>query len=178
MIRVVPIRVTVAGAESWVAERLRSVFGTEAGVWTPGVDHRVAFDPQRGQYNSTILLRELLDVLPSRETKVVGITSLDLFIPVLTYVFGEAQLDGHVAIASTHRLRNEFYGLPPDPGAVLQRLEKEVVHELGHTFNLTHCADYRCVMHASTFVEDIDLKGADFCRACRRTLEGGREGPA
>jgi archaemetzincin len=96
---------------------------------------------------------------------------MDLYIPVLTFVFGEAQLDGMAAIVSTHRLQNQFYGLPHDDDLMLRRLEKEVIHELGHTFGLFHCRQFECVMRSSTYVEEIDLKRADLCDACRSSLK-------
>jgi archaemetzincin len=60
-----------------------------------------------------------------------------------------------------------MYGLPPDPGLLAARLEKEAIHEVGHTLGLVHCTDGACVMHASTYVEEIDLKDAQFCASCR-----------
>jgi archaemetzincin len=98
--------------------------------------------------------------------KLLGVTAEDLYIPILTFVFGEAQVGGKLAIVSTHRLRQEFYGLPEDKPRLAQRLLTEAVHELGHTLELTHCDDYRCVMAASHAVEWIDIKDATFCREC------------
>ena len=46
------------------------------------------------------------------DARVLGVTACDLFVPVLTFVFGEAQLDGNCAVVSTARLQEEFYGLP------------------------------------------------------------------
>jgi len=136
----------------------------------PAVAPDDAFHPARKQYDSTRLLESLLRVAPGREGRVIGLTEHDLFIPILTFVFGEAQLGGATAVASLYRLRNEFYGLPPDPAAVVERLVKECLHELGHTFGLIHCEDYACVMHASTSVEDIDLKGAAYCARCAQRV--------
>jgi archaemetzincin len=104
--------------------------------------------------------------------RILAVTSVDLFIPVLTYVFGEAQLGGPAAVVSTNRLRSEKYGLPPDPETLISRLEKEAVHELGHTFGLFHCSEPACVMHASTYVEEIDPKEASFCATCLQALRG------
>jgi predicted Zn-dependent protease len=98
--------------------------------------------------------------------RLLGVTALDLYIPTLTFVFGEAQLHGPCAVVSTFRLRQEFYGLPPDPRLLAERLLKEAVHELGHTLELRHCDDYRCAMAPSHAVEWIDLKSAHFCPAC------------
>ena len=137
--------------------------------------HRVDLDldlgashaPERQQYHATLLVAGLLRHLPEPHCKIVGVTAVDLFIPVLTFVFGQSQLDGPGAIVSTHRLHPEFYGLPPDDGLLLERAIKETVHELGHAFGLVHCSDYRCVMHASTHVGEVDLKEAVLCGACR-----------
>ena len=63
----------------------------------------------------------------------LALTELDLYIPVLTYVFGEAQLAGDSALVSAHRLRQEFYGMPANRRLLDERLLKESLHELGHT---------------------------------------------
>lgn len=133
-------------------------------------------DQLRAQFNSTWILSQLLKAEPEESGKILGVTSVDLFIPVLTYVFGEAQLDGRAAVVSTYRLRDELYGLPRNPEKLKARLEKEAVHELGHTFGLIHCQDPRCVMYASTYAEEIDLKTKEFCNTCSSLLEKKKEG--
>lgn len=138
-----------------------------------GMDLSRYFSADRNQYNATLILAGLLRLNPEPEDKIVGITSVDLFIPVLTFVFGQAQLGGQGALVSTHRLHNEFYGLPPDEDRLMERTVKEVVHELGHVFGLVHCRDYACVMHAATYVEDVDLKSDRFCDSCQSRLLGG-----
>jgi predicted Zn-dependent protease len=108
--------------------------------------------------------------LPSRTVPgeiLVGVTDVDLYIPILSFVFGEAQLGGHIAVVSYHRLHQQFYGLPRDDSLLRERLVKEAIHEAGHTRGLTHCDDYDCVMAASHAVEWLDLKGAGFCASCR-----------
>lgn len=135
------------------------------------LDLHVYYAPERRQYHATLIIARLLRELPDTRSKIVGITSLDLFVPVLTFVFGQSQLNGPGAVVSTHRLHNEFYGLPADDHLLLTRTVKEVVHELGHAFGLVHCPDYRCVMKASTYVEDVDLKEPIFCSSCRIELE-------
>lgn len=137
------------------------------GAW---FDADLALDSDRGQYNSTLLIRQLLEGLDQDCSKTLGVIAMDLFIPVLTYVFGEAQLDGAAALVSTFRLRSEAYGLEPDEGLLFTRLEKESFHELGHTYGLVHCPAPQCVMHASTYVEQIDLKTREFCPGCAEEL--------
>jgi archaemetzincin len=135
-----------------------------------GLEIEFAFNPLRRQYHSTEILKKILQRPPSESWKVLGVTEVDLYIPVLTFVFGEAQLSDGGAVVSTHRLRQEFYGLPTDPEILRQRLLKESLHELGHTYGLRHCPDYTCVMSASNGVERIDLKQAEFCLTCAKSI--------
>lgn len=134
------------------------------------LDPSPAFDSLRGQYQSTEILKRLAQHATSESWRVLGVTEADLHIPILTYVFGEAQLGGRCAVVSLCRLRQEFYGLPNDPSLLAQRLLKESLHELGHTLGLRHCTDYRCVMSSSHAVENIDLKLPAFCPTCSSPL--------
>jgi len=138
------------------------------------IDPAFAFDVYRNQYNSTSIISAFLQRFPGLDGKLLGVTSVDFFVPVLTYVFGEAQLDGPVAVVSSHRLDNTLYGLSANPGLITERLLKEAVHELGHTFGLIHCHDYRCVMHTSTTAEDIDVKSERFCSSCEALVRKKR----
>lgn len=135
-------------------------------------DH--AFNPTRRQYNSTQLLAKLLELDSHNGDKILGVTALDLFIPILTFVFGQAQLGGRAALISTHRLHPEFYGLQDDKTLFYSRCEKEANHELGHTCGLSHCRSYDCVMHASNSVEQVDLKPSTFCPNCEARVRRGQ----
>jgi archaemetzincin len=135
------------------------------------VNLQETFDPNRVQYNSSLILRQLIANPPRDAGKILGVVDVDLFIPILTFVFGEAQLQGIGSVVSTHRLHNRFYGLPEDREMTTERLLKEAVHELGHTFGLIHCSQQRCVMNASTYVENIDQKPAELCPACQKGMQ-------
>lgn len=127
-------------------------------------------EPRRGQHSSTRILRWILASAPHGAAKVLGITDVDLFIPVLTFVFGEAQVGGPAAVVSIARLRLT-YDERPAPAPLLEaRLAKECLHELGHTYGLVHCPDGACVMSRSNSVLDVDRKRAAFCRDCRQRL--------
>ncbi|MBK9390421.1 MAG: hypothetical protein IPN68_09600 [Bacteroidetes bacterium] len=93
-----------------------------------------------------------------------------MFIPILTFIFGQAYLKGRAGIASYYRLSNERYGMSGGSKEVVERFQKEVIHELGHTFGLVHCHVPTCVMRSSTYVEDIDQKGISVCSQCRTLL--------
>lgn len=151
---------------SELAQRFRVNCLVRSAPLSPGF----AFELARNQFLSTAILGQLYDHDLPAEARVLGVTAEDLYIPVLTFVFGEAQVNNPCALVSLHRLREEFYGLPPKPELLQERLLKEAIHELGHTFGLLHCPDYRCVMTSSHSVERLDVKTADFCPACQRQL--------
>ncbi len=137
-----------------------------------------SFDRSRNQYHSTKILKEILTEVPADALKVLGVIDKDLCIPILTFVFGEAQLGGTASIVALARLRQEFYGLPTDRDVFYERLCKESLHELGHNFGLTHCRNRECVMYLSNTVLDVDRKGISYCRDCDAAvvvkLEPGR----
>ena len=153
-----------------LAEGLTQRLQVACSIQPDGLEAEFAFNALRRQYHSTEILKKILQKPPSETWKVLGVTEMDLYIPILTFVFGEAQLADGGAVVSTHRLRQEFYGLPADPELLHERLLKEALHELGHTYGLRHCPEYTCVMSASNGVERIDLKRADFCPTCARLL--------
>jgi archaemetzincin len=131
------------------------------------VDPAGAWSPSRGQYDSSWLLTELHR---HYDGEVIAATDCDLFIPVLTFVFGEAEMAGRAAVFSIHRLREEFYGLPADPARLEERAVRELRHELGHLRGLPHCPDWSCVMSSSHSVEQVDNKGEGFCPECSLRL--------
>jgi archaemetzincin len=132
------------------------------------VDPLIARNAERRQCDSTRLLAELK---AQYNSPVIAGTTCDLFIPVLTYVFGEAELAGRVAIFSIHRLRDEYYGLRPDPDLLFDRALRELWHESGHLFGLTHCQDSFCVMSSAHSIEQVDDKSHRFCQTCARKLD-------
>ena len=153
----------------YLAASLARTFRTPCRIRPETFDIGFAIDARRQQYYSTAIIQRL-EKAGDLDARVLGVTACDLYVPVLTFVFGEAQLDGNCAVVSGARLGDEFYGMPPSEALYRERLVKEAAHELGHTFGLRHCADWRCVMSSSHAVERLDVKGADFCRACRTPI--------
>lgn len=129
-----------------------------------------AYDAVRRQHGSIPVLEMLARLIPADARKLLAVTERDLFIPVLTFVFGQAQLGGRVGVVSLARLRQEFYGLPPNREVLVERAVKEMLHETGHMFGLVHCTDRSCAMSLATNVRQIDIKRTAFCAVCAARL--------
>ncbi len=135
------------------------------------LDPAPAYHAERQQHHSSEILQRMQALVRPQDWRLLGVADVDLYIPILKYVFGEAQMGGPCALVSAYRLRQEFYGLDRDDALLNQRLLKESVHELGHTLALRHCQDYRCVMASSHAVEWIDLREPTLCESCRSQAE-------
>lgn len=150
-----------------LAPAMASLFRMPTEVLPVCLDPEFAYHGERQQYHSSEILQAMQSFVGPDSWRVLGITLVDLYIPILTFVFGEAQIGGPCGLVSAHRLRQEFYGLPVDRDLLQQRLLKEAVHEIGHTIDLTHCDDYQCAMAPSHAVEWIDLKDSLLCPSCQ-----------
>lgn len=129
-----------------------------------------ALDMERRQYHSTRILDHLAKRVPPGTLKIIGIVSVDLFIPILTHVYGEAQLGGVAAVVSTFRLL-EPLGPVKARSDLANRIGKEAAHELGHTFKLRHCPNSNCIMHYCRSLRDVDMKALKLCQYCRVLLD-------
>ena len=154
-----------------LAAPLSAVFGREARVLDARLDCGFAFEPDRRQYDASKLMLGLRELFPECRGKIVGVTADDLFAPCLTWVFGQGQVDGPLAVVSRHRIDEAFYGRPTSPEREHRRLLTEISHELGHTFGLLHCRDEHCAMRWSETIEQIEAKGAALCLDCSRRAQ-------
>ena len=171
LLQLVPIGTPEFELLDWLRRELSEGFQMPCSIEAP-LDPAFTHHPERGQYHSSELLSALQQKFMKRNTwRLLGVTDVDLYIPILTFVFGEAQMGGPCSVVSYHRLRQEFYGLPASRDLLARRLLTECVHELGHTLQLSHCQDYQCVMASSHAVEWIDLKRWTFCRDCAQRAQ-------
>jgi len=132
-----------------------------------------AYDPRRLQYDAGAILKAFEALPVQNYAKVIGVLDADLFVPILTYVFGEARQGGKCAVVSLHRLKNNPDGCKASAPLFLERAAKVALHELGHLLNLTHCEDERCLMHFSGGIRDLDTLPPYFCRYCSVYLHDG-----
>jgi len=153
-----------------VAHEIEIEIGLPVQIMAGYTDLSASFDPSRRQYDANQLLKLVDSSSKSNALKTIGLFQVDLFIPILTYIFGQAIFKGKTGIVSSYRLKNEQYGLPEDKSLLFERFVKVVIHELGHTFGLIHCHVPSCVMRSTTYVEEIDQKKPYFCNKCRSAL--------
>jgi archaemetzincin len=126
------------------------------------------YDLQRGQFNSSRILAKINNFSKKSGLEhVLGITDVDLFVPRLNFVFGEAEYGGRAAIISLFRLKPEFYGKNSDNRLLVERAVKEAVHEVGHMLGLGHCDNPTCVIFFSNSISDTDRKGVLLCEKCK-----------
>jgi len=152
--------------EEILHKRFKLEMRTAAALASP----EFAYDSRRSQYDSTRILREALERISGDAVRLLAVTGADLFLPMLSFVFGQAQLNGRVALISLARLRQEFYGLPPDRPLLLRRAAKEALHELGHSLGLAHCTAPTCAMSLSTNIQQVDAKNHEYCPGCNALI--------
>jgi archaemetzincin len=129
------------------------------------------FDKNRLQYDAAKLIHYLDGQKFTNCLKIIGLVEGDLFLPIFTHVLGEAQQGGTHAVISPVRLQCRQNGLQLPDAEFYERIAKVALHELGHLFNLYHCADHRCLMHFSGSMEALDAIELNFCPYCQRFFE-------
>jgi archaemetzincin len=123
-----------------------------------------AYNPERRQYRSAVLLEVLARHKQPESERQLGITDVDLYTPDLNFVFGEADARRGIAVFSLARLQAS------DSHRFVQRAATEAIHELAHTYGLGHCDDARCVMWFSNTLAETDRKGTAFCQTHAEAL--------
>lgn len=174
VLRVAPMGELDEALLAAIVESLRQGYGVQVDRCAAFGEPGFAWDGAREQYSAPLILRRLLNGAAAGSDKLLAVTGQDLYIPMLSFVYGQAQLGGQVAVVSMARLRTGFYGLPPDEELLRVRARKEALHEVGHLFGLVHCPDASCAMALSTGIRQLDQKQPSLCAGCAALArEGG-----
>lgn len=171
----IPVGTVEKGLLEGLAQSLRDRLEVVVEVGEPVKIPKAAFDSRRNQYNSTRILQSLETTETYGKAQLLAVTEVDLFVPTLNFVFGEAIPHKDMAIISLCRLRQEFYGIQADPALLRERMVKEAVHEIGHVWGLRHCKDPHCVMFFSNTLADTDQKSDTYCKNCKGLLKNVQE---
>jgi archaemetzincin len=129
-----------------------------------------AFKPHRGQYDAGLFLKYLTQFSFSPHSRLLAITDVDLCTPILTYVFGLAELGLSRAIVSDFRLKQMEDGIKAPEDIYYERLAKVAIHEIAHTFSLYHCEAPKCLMRYSYGLRHLDELDIFFCERCSFAL--------
>ncbi|MCX9009930.1 MAG: archaemetzincin family Zn-dependent metalloprotease [Candidatus Methanoperedens sp.] len=159
-----PVGGTGEGILHYLCDRLGRIYTYPCRIAPSDRVPEDTYEPGRGQYNAAGIVEEIARGMPPDAEKILGVADVDMYAPGTNFVFGVAI--GNASVISLVRLRPEYYGERGNEPLFKERALKEAVHELGHTFGRGHCPDVKCVMHFSNFLEDTDIKSADFCRVC------------
>ena len=173
-VRIYPIGSVNGFLLEHLAECIRTVCALDCRI-DKGIGHPgYAFNQVRNQYDSKRILQSLVPLCGDNHW-LIGVTGVDLYVSILKYVFGIAQIKGPCSIVSLYRLRPEFYEKPVDLPLLLSRLSKTALHELGHSVGLTHCRNRDCVMYSSVNIEDTDHKSIGYCPTCLELFQWFQE---
>ena len=167
----IPIGPVPSELLSWLADRLAELFDRCVVIGGTTSLPADGYNARRHQYEGDSMLAALESSRYPDADRLLGLTDVDCYTPCLNFIFGLATLCGRTAFVAVPRLRQSFYGLPEEQALFYERALKEVVHELGHTWGLSHCSDASCVMHFSNSLDDTDIKGADLCSRCKERVD-------
>ena len=135
------------------------------------------YDISKEQYNASKILKKIKNKSLKKDIfRILGILDEDIYSKNHNFVFGLASMKSGVAVISLTRLREKFYKMTSSlyrkhetRKHIEDRVLKEAIHELGHTFGLIHCNNL-CVMQFSHTLKDTDKKPPDFCNSCLNLL--------
>ncbi len=132
-----------------------------------------AFQRQRSQYDAGLVLKYLASFPFPEHSRVLAVTDVDLCTPILTFVFGQAELGLRLAIVSDFRLKRMEDGDMAAEGVYYERLAKIALHEIAHTFSLYHCETPKCLMRYSPGLSHLGELDLLFCERCSFVLRQG-----
>ena len=104
LLQLLPIGNVDDGLFQYLSPALEEILSVRCKVLPVRLDPEFAFHGERQQYHSSEILQRMQSFVAADSWRMLGIAAVDLYIPILTFVFGEAQMSGPCAVLSSHRL--------------------------------------------------------------------------
>ena len=146
-------------AVSVIAANLQAILGLNTLVYSPQPEPDYAYQARRGQYEAGKIIHSLAAIQGGAPFR-LGVVNVDIYTPILTFVFGESQLGGKAAVISSYRIQSK------NREKTYNRAAKIAVHEVGHLLGIIHCQTMDCLMRFSNSPEKLDELPLRFCPAC------------
>ncbi len=115
------------------------------------------------QIRTGLIIDDILpQLLKPDAAALIAFTTDDLYPnESMSYVFGQASLDGRVGVWSLARMDDNT----TDQNFLVRTL-KIAAHETGHMFSMRHCAKYECLMSGTNHLQETDRRPLDACPEC------------
>jgi archaemetzincin len=144
---------------SVIAANLQTILGLNTEILRIQPEPEYAYLSRRGQYDAGKILHALSANSEGSQFR-LAVVAVDIFTPILTFVFGESQLGGKAAVVSLFRVKcknhDKYYN----------RAAKIAIHEVGHLLGIVHCRTPDCLMGFSNNLDRLDELPLRFCDAC------------
>ena len=131
-----------------------------------------AYYAPRNRYKGDTIIKYLSPLKRDHYRFVAGFTSKDISTKKNGMedwgIFGLGSLDNGGCITSSYRLRKNA-----SEKLLLERLQKVVLHEMGHNFGLPHCitGDPCNMVDAQGKISTVDGNPMDICTGCKSKIE-------
>lgn len=146
-------------AVSVIAANLQAILGLNTRIHPVQPEPNYAFLARRGQFEAGKIIHTMAQI-PGGALFRLGVVNVDIYTPILTFVFGESQLGGKAAIISLFRVQSK------NKEKTYNRTAKIAIHEIGHLLGIVHCQAMDCLMRFSNNLERLDDLPLRFCPAC------------
>ncbi|MEI7856973.1 MAG: archaemetzincin family Zn-dependent metalloprotease [Methanomicrobiales archaeon] len=165
-----------AGLQMPVSRKISAVLGVPTTVSENHV-RMMGYVTERRQIDAAALLDSIQTYRHRHEIAdpILLVVHQDLFKCGSSFVFGLARESTGVAVVSSSRLSNEYYGLPGSDDDLMDRIVKEGAHEIGHLLGLGHCSNRECVMFKPDTLDELDRKKKQLCSACYEQMAAKKD---
>lgn len=133
------------------------------------------YDSAKKQFKAYMVIEKIAAKRDAdKKGKALGLTTVDISMPKMNFVYGVTNTVKKAAVLSFARLTILPGGLHLGFKTVEERIFKESAHEVGHLLGLTHCFEPPCMMSFANSIKEVDDKLPSLCNACGEKLKNRR----